>query len=169
VAALTGKQRVFIEAYLATLNATEAARRAGYAQPSQQGWQVLRSPAVAAAIAEGLAERAMPSDEVVERIAAIARGDVRDLMQFSKDGQFVGLNLTSDAPLHLIKSITENKYGWRIELYDRLAALNTLARIHGLLIDFSKLPQELLDALAAGQLTVDDLKRLANTSETPPS
>ena len=47
---LTEKQRRFVEAFTASGNATEAARRAGYRYPQAQGAETLRRPAVAAAI-----------------------------------------------------------------------------------------------------------------------
>lgn len=50
--ALTGKQYAFVAAYLgdARFNATEAARRAGYATPMQEGWRLLRKAEIQAAI-----------------------------------------------------------------------------------------------------------------------
>lgn len=161
--ALSAKQQQFITHYLDCLNATEAARRAGYADPGQQGHRLLKNVEIAAEIKAGLAEKAMTADEVLARLSAIARADVRALLEFGDDGQITGLRLHQDAPLFLVKKIVPTVAGTRIELHDPVAALTTLARAHGLLntFDWSKVPQQIVDAIADGRLTVDDLKRLA--------
>lgn len=46
----TERQQAFIFNYLSGLDQTNAARRAGYSQPEQAGWQQLRRPRVAAYI-----------------------------------------------------------------------------------------------------------------------
>lgn len=171
---LTSRQRLFVAHYLDSLNATEAARRAGYAEPNTQGPRLLVHVGIAAAVQAGLAEKAMPETEVLARLSAIGRADIRELLLFSEEeapdkppvGAVVGLRLHRDAPLHLIKSLTYTKYGPKVELHDAQAALNTLARVHGLLntVDWAKIPQPIVDALAEGRLTVDDIKRLAASS-----
>jgi phage terminase small subunit len=175
---LTAKQALFVAHYLDCLNATEAARRAGYAGNDNTlasvGRENLRKPQIRTAVTAGLSEKAMPADEVLARLAEIARADVRALMQFSEAdadgvpaGSFVGLRLERGAPLHLVKKLTPTRYGMAVELHDAHAALTTLAKVHGLLggVDWTKIPQSILDALADGRLTVDDLKRLAAPSQ----
>lgn len=160
--------------YLDCLNATEAARRAGYKSPHPEGSRLLQNATVRAVVDAGLSEKAMPADEVLARLAEIARADIRALMQFSEAdadgapaGSFVGLRLERGAPLHLVKRLTPTRYGMAVELHDAHAALTTLAKVHGLLggVDWTKIPQSILDALADGRLTVDDLKRLAAPSQ----
>lgn len=56
MAGLTEKQKRFVDEYLVDLNATAAARRAGYKDPNK-GRQVTKSYAVAAAIQEGMKNR----------------------------------------------------------------------------------------------------------------
>lgn len=53
---LTEKQRRFVEAYAETANATESARRAGYASPNVTGSKMLVNPSIAAAL-QKLSER----------------------------------------------------------------------------------------------------------------
>ena len=76
---LTTKQRLFVEAYLANPNATEAARRAGYAGNdltlAQVGAENLRKPYIADLLEERVTEAAMSSDEVLAELAYIAKGD----------------------------------------------------------------------------------------------
>lgn len=74
---LTPKRQRFVEEYLVDLNASAAARRAGYspARADAIGWDLLRNAEVAAAIAaarERLAERAGRSvDQVMAEIRRI--------------------------------------------------------------------------------------------------
>ncbi|MGG6860027.1 UNVERIFIED_CONTAM: terminase small subunit, partial [Pseudomonas aeruginosa] len=57
--ALNKKRRLFVEEYLVDLNATQAAIRAGYApkRAAEMGYELLRIPEVAEAIAQAMAER----------------------------------------------------------------------------------------------------------------
>jgi phage terminase small subunit len=76
---LRPKHKAFVLAYLDTLNATEAARRAKYEHPMQQGSRLLRNVEVAAAIEEGLA-RYMGPNEVLQRTTEFARGTMEDFI-----------------------------------------------------------------------------------------
>lgn len=84
--ALTEKQRRFVDEYLVDLNATQAASRAGYSQrrASEIGSQLLRKPAVAAALQKAMQERArrteIDADYVLRRMVEIDQMDVLDIM-----------------------------------------------------------------------------------------
>lgn len=131
---LTPKQQAFVEAYLAYgFNATEAARQAGYAKPGQQGHRLLKNVEIAAIIQQGLAERAMPADEVLARIAEQARGTMDDFLD--DDGKIDLARARERGKLHLVKARAETKDGERIELYSAQSALELLARHHKLLTD----------------------------------
>lgn len=84
--ALSAKQKKFIEAYLVTFNATEAARQAKYkgddATLASVGWENLRKPEISKVIEERLAETAMPAGEVLMRLAGHARGNMGDFVKF---------------------------------------------------------------------------------------
>lgn len=155
---LSDKQQMFVTAYLDCLNATEAARRAGYAHPNVQGSRLLVNVSIAEAVRIGLKEKAMPADEVLARLAEMARADIRDLFNFNEDGAVEGLRLTRDAPLHLIRSITPTRYGSKIEVHDQQQALTTLGKYHKLWtekidleVDVSKLSNDELLAILKGQ------------------
>ena len=81
---LTRKQRIFVLAYLEELNATDAARRAGYAHPNTQGPRLLVNVSISAAIDFGLQmleDTLMIRAEDVRRYWwMIATADVRDLV-----------------------------------------------------------------------------------------
>lgn len=144
----TSRRRLFIEHYLDCLNATEAARRAGYAKPMQEGWRLLRIAEIAQAVEAGLSEKAMGRTEVLTRLAEHARSDMREFIEFDENTGDTRINVSPDKPLHLIKKLeitktTRNGEGddflidtkIKIELYDAKTALDTLARHHALLVD----------------------------------
>lgn len=81
---LPRKQRVFVEAYLQTWNATEAARRAGYAHPDVQGPRLLGKVRVSAAVEKRMDEIAMRTDEILARLSEQARGDLRDFFKIAE-------------------------------------------------------------------------------------
>jgi hypothetical protein len=88
---LTGKQQVFIDAYLSNgFNATDAARQAGYEGNentlSSVGYENLRKPEIASEVSSRLNESAMSANEVLERLSTIARGEVTDFLD--EDGKF---------------------------------------------------------------------------------
>ena len=76
---LNNKQRAFVDTYLANgFNATRAATKVGYSPKTAYsiGSENLRKPEIKAAISERMAEVAMDANEVMGRLAAIARGDM---------------------------------------------------------------------------------------------
>lgn len=82
---LTPKQAKFVQQFLATGNASEAARRAGYSKRTAPfiAAENLKKPLIAAAIAEKQAKFAqkaeMDADEWRQRLTRFARVDVRKL------------------------------------------------------------------------------------------
>lgn len=137
--ALTPKRRRFVEEYLVDLNATQAARRAGYSPRSARshGPRLLRDPAVAAAIAEAQAARAertkVTADAVVRELAKVAFGDPRRLFAWGPKGVVLrdSAELT-DAEAALVSEVSERGGTRRVKLYCKLTALTALARHLGL-------------------------------------
>lgn len=134
---LRGKQVLFVEAYLECFNATEAARRAGYEGNDNTlgsvGWENLQKPAIAKRISVRLQEAAMSADEVLSRLAEIARGE---------HGQYIGIGgkvdlamMIFDNKTHLIKSIKDTRHGQSITFCDMQGALALIAKHHGLLVE----------------------------------
>jgi phage terminase small subunit len=125
---LTDKQRIFVSEYLTCLNASEAARRAGYSETTAGsiGHENLKKPEIQKAIAEQMNAHAMSSAEAVYRLSEMARGTMVDFL----DPERSEIDLTRAAnagKLGLIKSYTRTttEYGGtvRVELYDAQAAL----------------------------------------------
>ena len=146
---MNNKQRVFVEEYLSCFNATEAARRAGYAYPNKQGPRMLVNVGIQEAIKARIAEKAMSADEVLTRLADMARGDLGDFMDIESMSFDISLQKAKELGLtHLIKKVkqrtvtTADKSGeetetnvQEIELHSSLEALRDLARVHGLFKD----------------------------------
>jgi phage terminase small subunit len=135
--ALKPKQRNFVDAYIETMNAAEAARRSGVKDGSayQAGWRMLRNVEVRAAISERLEAQALAASEVLARLAQQATANIADFFVF--DGDTVrGIN-AEYLQMHgnLVKKITVESDKIQLELYDGQAALVHLGRYHSLFVD----------------------------------
>lgn len=75
---LTRKQQLFIDFYLQSFNASEAARQAGYSEKTAyaMGWENLRKPDIKAAIQARLDEVHLSADEALKMNADIAHGTI---------------------------------------------------------------------------------------------
>ena len=152
---LTGKQRLFVENYLQSWNASDAARRAGYSPKTAYiiGFENLRKPKIKAFIDKRLDESAMSASEVLKRLGDQARASLLPFIDITKDG-FVYFDFSHpDAKnyMHLIKKIKskrarrltgrgEDAEIWEdewveVELYDAQGALALLAKHHKLLTE----------------------------------
>lgn len=134
--ALTTKQQVFLEHYLTTWNATEAARVAGYAFPNVEGPKNLVKPSIAAAIKARLSDMTMTADEVLVRLADQARADMNDFV--TDLGSSVRLDLQKAIKrnkMHLVKKFSVTRQGTSVELYDAQAALVHIGKHHGLFVE----------------------------------
>ena len=132
---LTPKRRAFVENYLKSWNATSAAREAGYSARSayNQGYRLMMNDDIRAAIQERLAEMAMGADEVLQRLAQIARGEWASYLR--SDGSFDLERMLADGQAHLVKSVRRTPHGLALEGHDMLAALVHIAKHHGLFVD----------------------------------
>lgn len=147
---LTNKQKSFVNHYLITLNATEAAERAGYkgnrATLSAVGYENLRKPQVRKEIDARLSELTMTADEALVRMTHIARGDLSRYV--SKDGSLDIELLKADGVGHILKKYKRNKSTSysddgqpfesetiEIELYPADSALERIMRYHGVYKD----------------------------------
>ena len=156
---LTPKQRMFVEYYIGISNgnATDAAKRCGYAAPGQEGHRLLKNAEIKTAISERYKEAAMSADEALARLGKIARSTLADA--FETVG-FVDLDaqgepemydaetgdalpnryvqrlslekLAENGVIHNVTEISYNEYGPKIKLMDAQSALDKIARAHGL-------------------------------------
>ncbi len=140
---MTPRQRRFVEEYLVDLNATQAAKRAGYSAKSARtrGSKLLRNPAVAAAIESAQAKRAqrtrVSADRVVTELAKVAFGDPRRLFSWGPGG--VELRESSElteAEAALVSEVSETRTAAggtrRVKLHCKMTALTALGKHLGL-------------------------------------
>lgn len=84
--ALLPKQRRFVEEYLVCLNASEAARRAGYATKANvQGARMLANDSIAAVVEIGFKLHTMPPLEALARLSQQARGSMADFLRIDDE------------------------------------------------------------------------------------
>lgn len=157
VARLTDKQAAFIDHYLMCLNATEAARRAGYKSPRQMGSENLSKPYIRAEIDRRLKSRTMKADEVLFRLGQQAEGLPPEVFETAYAGLMVDFDKVKELGLtHLIKKITYNAKGYaQVELYDAQSALIQLGKHYALFTDrvqHDDWRSEAIEYIRAGEL-----------------
>lgn len=148
--ALTPKQQKFINEYFACgMNATEAAKRAGYSEHTAYaiGWENLRKPEIKEVIEQRFKDMLPSSDEVLARLADHARGDIGELWD-EATGQIDWEKARENGKTALIKRIkhktiiTTDKDGEgttitedELELHDPQKALQLIGKHHKLFVD----------------------------------
>ena len=156
---MNNKQEAFVNEYLIDHNATQAAIRAGYSKKTARtiASQLLAKLDIADAIKARIAEKVMGTDEVLTRLADMGRGDLADLMDVTTSGFTLELmkkdeegNLVVKPETKLIKKIKQKVTTYlaknesqedreivetEIELYSAQEALNTIAKLNGMITD----------------------------------
>ena len=158
---LSPKRAAFVEAYLETWNASEAARIANYAKPGSQGHRLLKNVEIQTKIKQRLTEMAMGADEVLHRLAQQAKADVSKFFEYNDDGSIKGFD--SDylrTHGHLVKKMKVDPEKIDFELYDGQTALINIGRHHKLFVDSHeiKVESDILIATIANQELMDELK-----------
>lgn len=158
--ALTDKQQAFVSEYLRCWNASEAARRAGYAEATaySQGQRLLKNVEVVALIEQRKAELMMSADEVLTRLTEQARATYS--AYFTADGAVDLESLLADGKGHLIKKIKPTKDGLEIEFCDAQTAIFTIAKIHGLLRERTEVSGPAGGPIRTEQTVKHDLTKL---------
>ena len=153
---MTEREQAFVEAYCgeARWNAAEAARLAGYANAKQEGWRLKQRADVRAEIDARLNALALSGTDILSHWTEIAEASLSDFYVVeSAEGQRASLRLdligaARLGKLHLVRQIKETPFGTQILLYDRMLALDRLARARGLLSDLpDKREREIVDAI----------------------
>ena len=141
---MTPKQSAFCAEYLIDLNATGAARRAGYSVRSSAfiGWDNLRKPAIAARIAELQRERAarveITADQVLDEYAKVAFSDIREVLAVREGGcvEIFESGQWTDAQAAAVSEVRSKPDGTlSLKLHSKLEALAKLAQHLGLLVE----------------------------------
>lgn len=158
----------FVDAYLRTLNATEAAREAGYGgeHPERAGYALLRDPRVLHALAERRREEAaaarLTATRVLEELGRLALVDARSF--FHADGSLKAMTeLTPEqgAAVASFEVIIKNAQAGdgetdtihKLKFWDKTKALELLAKHLRLLVDRVEvgLSPDLAAAIAEGR------------------
>ncbi|GAB3341903.1 hypothetical protein GCM10027299_56260 [Larkinella ripae] len=145
---LTARQRKFVEVFCDCLNATKAARAAGYSYANARiiGRQNLTKLNIAASIEQRMAKSVMTPQEAAYRLTQIGRGTFGHFLAVDPITNLVRIDLsTADAQqnTHLLKKvkqrrtvrytkggeIVESTYT-EIELYDALDAVWKILQLH---------------------------------------
>jgi len=158
---LTPKQRCFVEHYLQSWNAREAAENAGYGAPEKTGYRLLSNPAVEVLITERLKELGASANEVITRLTNQARARLGDY--FAIDPLTGKADIKWDKVLEdsdSVKKISYTRHGTPVlELYDKQRALELLGRYARLdSADNSHTEQKVEDLSALVDL-IEDAKR----------
>ena len=133
VAKLTEKQKRFVAEYMVDLNATAAARRAGYKDPNI-GRQLITKNNVSAEIAkrrEQLQSKLEITQEtVLQELAAIAFANGTDFVTVTGAGLLCvkPTNEVAREKLPAIAGIKYNQMGIEIKLHDKVRALELLGK-----------------------------------------
>lgn len=160
MARLTEKQARFVAEYLVDMNATEAAKRAGYSEKTAYsiGFENLRKPEIQEAIQAAMAERAkrteITQDMVLRELAKVAfsngtdfarvvstptpttivdeEGKVQQVLRSVQRVELVDTDHLSPDKRAAIASIKEGKFGIEVKSYDKVKALELLGQHLGL-------------------------------------
>lgn len=146
--ALTPKQEAFVNEYLISWNATQAAIKAGYSEKTARaiGAENLTKPDIKEIIRIRVQEMTMSADEALIRLSDQARGDMSDFTAIKNGIPFVDLEkAATNGKMHLLKSFTVTDKSVKIELYDAQAAIVHILK-----------EQHLIAGEATENLKVDD-------------
>lgn len=151
---LNERQQAFVREYVIDFNATQAAIRAGYSARSagQHAEALMRKHEIQTAIQEAkgaVCKRAeLTVDRIVQELERIAFGDLKNSVKWDSNGTNVRSSdeLTDDvsatiAAIEEEETTTEfgvtskTKRKVKVKHYDKLRALELLARYKGMLVD----------------------------------
>ena len=157
-AVLNDKRKLFIAEYLKDLNATQAAKRAGYKHPDVMGTRLIKVPQIRQAIDDFLRSRIMTSQEILKRLSEQACAEHGKYIDENGDVNLA--KLRADDKMHLIKGTKrDRKNNLIVEFHDGQKALALMAKHRGLLsekitninVDLNSLTAEQLERVAAGE------------------
>lgn len=176
MAKFTGKQRAFINHYIICLNATEAAKKAGYRGSYDTlrsiGYENLTKPHISAEVERRMKKLTLSADEVLYRISQHATGTMADFLDISdKYGTAISLEKAErEGKLHLLKEYKETETTVKgkdgsekttlrreVKLYPADSAHDKIMKYHGLYKAESGWEREIIEALRSGQISPADV------------
>ena len=147
---LNAKQRLFVQEYLSCLNASEAARRAGYkGRANTVGRRLLSNGVIKEIVNNQLKERLVDADKVIDMLKEQITADLSNFVVMAEEpvldrkGNYVG-----DRQVIHVKQEFFEKYGYlvkgiypargggfSVELYDKQKAIELIGKHYGLFVD----------------------------------
>jgi phage terminase small subunit len=165
---LTKKQELFVKEYIIDFNATRAAIAAGYSEDSAYsiGSENLYKPEIQEAIQKEMEKRKkrieINQDFVLEQLAKIAGANIKDFIQYDKDGE-ISFKPYDEVDGQMISEIsnTSTAHGRskRVKLYDKMKALELLGKHFGMYKDVIITPKQ------HEKLSADDLDKIEQELE----
>ena len=137
---LSPKQARFVEDYLLDLNASAAARRAGYSERTagQTGFELLKKPEIQAAIQEAQQQRSerteITADKVLREYGRLAFSDLRKVLRWNaRRVELMDSETLDPDAAAAISEVAVTKDGTiRVKMHSKTAALEALSRHLGL-------------------------------------
>lgn len=168
---LTPKQQLFVAEYLADLNATKAAIRAGYAEKSARitASKMLTKANIQAAIEEAFQARIqrveVTADQVVEELARLGFSDMRSFTKWGPDGVVLkhSEDLDEDAArcvAEVSQTVTLGGGSIKFKLHDKKGSLELLGKHLGM---FREAPQTVIfpsGTQQGGASLADDIRNI---------
>lgn len=133
------RQEKFVSAYLKSGNATQSAIEAGYSERSagQNGERMLRNVEIAAAIEAGRAKLTekleLSPERVLRRLSEWGFADPREM--YDAQGQLLHPKFMPDHVAVAVSEIEQTAKGIKIKRVDPLGAMNTIAKVLGMVRD----------------------------------
>lgn len=142
---LTPKQKLFCKYYLISLNATDAAIKAGYSKKTaaEAGYENLTKPHIKEYLESQIKKREqkleITADKVITEIAKLAFANTSDVLEISDSGVIIkdlkNIDTTCIASAEEIFDKKGMRLGVKIKLHDKTKNLELLGRHLGLFKD----------------------------------
>lgn len=167
---LNNRQQVFVSEYVKCWNASEAARRAGYNGKSNVvGPRLLADVSISEAVQARIDEIKMSADEVLVRLANMARANIADFSHIQTDADIANLGDAAQVIKKFKRRIYRPKNGdpfeeIELELYPADVNLERVGKFHGL---FNTGPGESDDKPFIVKVVYGDRNQRANDTSTP--
>jgi len=172
---LTPKQIAFVEEYLVSRNATQAAIKAGYSPETARsiGSENLTKPDISIYIKKRLGELSATADEVITRLTSHSRASIE--LFLDEDNELDLAVARKNNALALAKKVKRTRRTeprkdkepvvvttLEIELHDAQAATVQLGKVHGLFVEKTQnmnWENEIIELLKTGKLTQAQLSK----------
>lgn len=174
---LTPKQRLFVHEYLVDLNATQAAKRAGYSKKTAyvQGPRLLEHVGIKKAVKAARERREnkaiMTREEILEELSLVGRADIKNYFTIEEGGEIRAKTFNEMPPgasralesIEETRTISESKDGKetllisdriKVKGLDKIRSLELLGKHQGMF------PTKIEgDVTLRGRLSIDALKK----------